>query len=486
MGYFQQFTNYLNAVVGRNQEFDDLIKSKDISRVRSLFQSRAEMTAEAMKEYDTRTHEINKREDKIVRNKLGQRKSIVKRWKLPLNYPQYINEISVVFIYGRPVKWTLLGDEGEKAFAKFKDVIKETRFDSKIRQCKRLAGAETQSAMLFRVYRNSEGNPDVQIRVLARSKGDEIYARWDIYENLVSFAWGYYVKENSTDTVYHFDIFTPEVVYRCKQSATGWEVVPEENLIGKIPVILFQQDKEWAGVEPLIEREEYIGSKTADTNDYFSDPMFLVHEDIIKSMPEKGDENKTLRIKGNNVDDVSKYAKYLTWDSAPESKQKEIEWLQKHILTKTFTPNIDFDNMKGLSNVTGKALQQMMLLANIKANRHKEQHDELLDRTSSLILSIIGNVLDVALKGECDKANIAHEFQEPFGEDVAETISNLVKARDGEIISTEGAVELNPLVKDAKTEMKRIEEEGEASASRQRDLFGLGGQSQADIYGGAE
>jgi hypothetical protein len=485
MSFFSMFTNYLNAAVGRNQEFDELIKAKDISRVKSLFQSREEMTAEAMIEYDTRLHEINKRKDKIVRNKLGQRKGTVKRWKLPLNYPQYINEISVVFIYGRPVKWTLLGETGEKAFEAFKNVIKNTRFDSKIRQCKRLAGAETQSAMLFRVFRNNEGKPDVQIRVLARSKGDEIYSRWDIYENLVSFAWGYYVKEDSTHTVYHFDIFTPEVIYRCRQGMTGWEVTPEENLVGKIPVILFQQEKEWSGVEPLIEREEYIGSRTADTNDYFSDPMFLIHEDIIKNMPDKGDENKTLRIRGNNVDDVSKYAKYLTWDSAPDSKQKEIEWLQKHILSKTFTPNIDFDNMKGLSNVSGKALKQMMLLADIKANRHKESHDELLDRTSSLILAIIGNVLQVALKSECENTIIAHEFQEPFGEDITEVIDNIAKARDADIISTEGAVELNPIVKDYNLEKKRLEKEKEQSTQRQRDLFGQN-QDQDDIFGGAE
>lgn len=479
------FTNYLNAVVGRNQEFDDLIKAKDISRVKSLFQSREELTAEAMKEYNTRFHDINKREDKIVRNKLGQRKGVIKRWKLPLNYPQYINEISVVFIYGRPVKWTLQGDTGDKAFEAFKDIIKRTRFDSKVRQCKRLAGAETQSAMLFRVFRNNDGKPDVQIRVLARSKGDEIYARWDIYENLVSFAWGYYVKEDSASTAYHFDIFTPEVIYRCKRVLTGWEVVAEENLIGKIPVILFQQEKEWTGVEPLIEREEYIGSRTADTNDYFSDPMFLIHEDIIKNMPEKGDENKTLRIRGNNVDDVSKYAKYLTWDSAPDSKQKEVEWLQKHILSKTFTPNIDFDNMKGLSNVSGKALKQMMLLADIKAIRHKESHDELLDRTSNLILAIIGNVLQVSLKAECDSTVIAHEFQEPFGEDIKEVIENIAKAKDADMLSTEGAVEMNPIIKDHKLELKRLEKEQEKSAQRQRDLFGQN-QNQDDIFGGAD
>ena len=483
MGFIQMFTNYLNAVVGRNQEFEELIKAKDISRVKELFTTREALTAEAMKEYDPKQHEIMSRPDKILKNPKGERKGTLKRWKLPINYPQYINEIALVFIYGRPIKWTNQSEGTDKAFSAFQDLIKRTRFDSKVRQCKRLAGAETQSAMLFRVVRNNENKPDCQIRVLAKSKGDEIYARWDMYENLVSFAWGYYVKDSSTETSYHFDIFTPDVIYRCKRVLTGWEVVEELNPIGKIPVILFQQDKEWKGVEPLIEREEYIGSRTADTNDYFADPMFIVDTDIIKNMPDKNDENKTLISKGK--DDVSKAAHYLTWDSAPESKQKEIEWLQKHILTKTFTPNIDFESMKGLSNVSGKALKQMMLLADIKAQRHKEVHDELLDRTGNLVIAIIGNVLNIALRGECNNLVVGHEFQEPFGEDIKETIENIAKAKDAEMLSTEGAIELNPLVKDKEQELKRIEKENAEAAQRQRDIFGAS-QNKDDVFGGAE
>lgn len=477
------FTNYLNAVVGRNQEFEELIKVKDISRVKELFTTREALTAEAMKEYDPKRHEIMSRQDKILKNPKGERKGTLKRWKLPINYPQYINEIALVFIYGRPIKWTNQSEGTDKAFSAFQDLIKRTRFDSKVRQCKRLAGAETQAAMLFRVFRNNENKPDCQIRVLAKSKGDEIYARWDMYENLVSFAWGYYVKDSSTETSYHFDIFTPDVIYRCKRVLTGWEVVEELNPIGKIPVILFQQDKEWKGVEPLIEREEYIGSRTADTNDYFADPMFIVDTDIIKNMPDKNDENKTLISKGK--DDVSKAAHYLTWDSAPESKQKEIEWLQKHILTKTFTPNIDFDSMKGLSNVSGKALKQMMLLADIKAQRHKEVHDELLDRTGNLVIAIIGNVLNIALRGECNNLVVGHEFQEPFGEDIKETIENIAKSKDAEMLSTEGAIELNPLVKNKEQELKRIEKESADAAQRQRDIFGTQ-QNKDDVFGGAE
>lgn len=483
MEIIRTFTNYLNSVTGRNKEFEDLIKAKDISRIKELFTTRETLVAEAMKEYNISLHEIMNRPDKILKNAKGERTGVLKRWKLPINYPQYINEIALVFLYGRPVKWINMSEGTDEAFSAFQDLLKRTRFNSKIRQCKRLAGAETQSAMLFRVFRNKKGNPDCQIRVLAKSKGDEIYARWDIYGNLVSFAWGYHVKESSTQTSYHFDIFLPDVTYRCKRVLIGWEVTIEENPSGKIPVILFEQDKEWNGVEPLIAREEYIGSKTADTNDYFADPMFIVNADIIKNMPQKGDENKTLVSQGS--DDVSKVAHYLTWDNAPESKQKEIEWLQKHILSKTFTPNIDFENMKGLSNVSGKALKQMMLLADIKASKHKEIHDELLDRIGNLLIAIIGNVLDISLKKQCDKLVVEHEFQEPFGEDIKEAIENIVKSKDGDVLSREGAIELNPLVKDKKLELMRIEKENKEAAQRQRDIFGIN-QTQDDVLGNAE
>ncbi|MBR6775434.1 MAG: phage portal protein [Bacteroidales bacterium] len=482
MGLIRMFTNYLNSVVGRNQEFEQLIKAKDISRVKELFSTREVLVAEAMKEYDPNQHEIMKRPDKVLKDAKGERKGTLKRWKLPINYPQYINEVSVVFIYGRPVKWSNQSEGTDNAFSAFQDLIKRTRFDSKIRQCKRLAGAETQSAMLFRVFRNNENQPDCQIRVLAKSKGDEIYARWDMYENLVSFAWGYYVKDSSTETSYHFDIFTPDVIYRCKRVLAGWEVFEEQNPIGKIPVILFQQDKEWKGVERLIEREENIGSKTADTNDYFADPIMAVRADILKQLPNKDDDGKTIIT---NADDVSKVASYLTWDSASESKQKEIEWLQKHILTKTFTPNIDFESMKGLANVSGKALKQMMLLADIKASKHKETHDELLDRTANLGIAIIGNVLNIALKKECDNLKVGHEYQEPFGEDIKETIETIAKAKDFDMMSMETSVELNPLVKNKAQELKRIEKESSEAAQRQRDLFGTN-QNQDDIFGGAE
>lgn len=469
---FDLFRNYLNAIVGRKQEFDDLLASKDISAIKDKMSSRLKLVENAAREYNIAHHEIMKRQDKIVKDKKGNTLRTEKVWKLPIPYPVYINEVALVFLYGRPVKWSQISDGTDDAFAAFQDVIKRTRFDSKIRQCKRLAGAETESAMLFRVFKNDEGKADVQIRVLAASKGDEIYTRFDQYENLISVAWGYNVREQNDQIVYHFDIFTKDIIYRCAKKSLGWDVQIETNLIGKIPIILFQQDKEWAGVEPLIEREEYIASHNADQNDYFANPVLILNADIIKNMPEKSEDNKTLIT--NTKDGINNAATYLTWDSAPQSKKDELEWLQTQILSKSFTPNITLDTLKSVSQLSAKALRTVMMLADIKAAKNKETHDEMLDRTASLITAIIGNVLDVSLAKQCAELKIAHEFAEPFGEDVTQDIQNIVQCYNNGIMSEETAIENNPLIKDPIREKERLDAEKEDRQQAQQNIFGMG------------
>lgn len=477
---FEQLINHFNAAVGRNQDFYELLAAKDIDRVIAKMDSHHEAVADAAKDYDPKMHKVSFRGTKIIKNKAGKRVGSIEPWRLPITYPQYINEIALVFLYGRPVKWGCKSDDTERAFTAFTDLLDHLHFDSKVRQMKRYAGAYTQSAMLFRVFRKEEkvfangkwttrSAPDCQIRVLSHEKGDEIYSRWDQYENLLSAGWRY-TTQDKEQTTEHFDLFLPERTYHCTRGKRGWEVVEEENIIGKIPVIMCRQQKEWAGVEPQIEREEYLHSHTADTNDYFADPMMLIKADIIKSLPEKEAMNKTIKVTGEDVD-VSKAVSYLTWDSAPESKKAEISQLQNHILSKTFTPNIDFENMKSLSNVTGKALKQMMVLANVKAARHKEQHDELMERAGNLMKAIIGNVLDVSLKDECERMKLTHEFQDPFGEDVADVIDCLVKAVDGGIQSKESAIEQSPLTKDSNIEKKRVKKESDEDRAAQRDIF---------------
>ena len=483
MGLIDFIRNRLNAAVGRNQQFSELVEAGDISRALNLMDCHEEEVLKAISNYEPELHKIMGRLDKVVKDKDGNIKDIVHRWKLPLNYPQYINEIALVFLYGRPVKWSLKTPETQAAFDYYTDLLDRIHFNTKLREMKRFAGAETQSAMLFRVFRNSEGKADVQIRVLARSKGDKIYTYFDVYENLLAAAWGFYAKDANSETREHVEVYTRQNIYHCVKAALGWTVTSETNIIGKIPLIFDRQLTECHGVEPLIGREEYLGSHTADNNDYFSDPYLAVNADIIKNMPKKGEDGKILVTRGN-VDDVSKAARYITWDGAPESKKQEIEWLQKHILTKSFTP--DIESLQSLANVSYKTAKYTLMPAYIKADKNKEVQDELLTRTSNLIKAIIGNVLNVGLKSECEKMNIAHEFQEPFAEDIQEVMENIDTAIDGGWMSNESAIEKNPLVDDHELEKERIKKEKEEGAAIQRNIFRQSEDTEDDVNGGAE
>lgn len=150
----------------------------------------------------------------------------------------------------------------------------------------------------------------------------------------------------------------------------------------------------------------------------------------------------------------------------------------------TFTPKISLDTLKSLSNLSAKALRTVMLLADIKASKHKETHEELLDRTASLITAIIGNVLEVRLHSQCEELKVGHEFQEPFGDDIADDLDNITKAIDAGILSTETGVELNPLIKDSHRENERLDKEKEDKLKQQQDIFGgldgIGAQSFGD------
>lgn len=455
MGIFDLIFSKLKTSIGYQQSFEELVQAGNVSAALALMSNDELQQKAAIKEYNLETHPIMQRADKAIFDKEGHFKGWVKRWKLPLSYAKYINEIAVVFIYGRPVQWVQGSKGTDDAYKCFTDFMEDKHFDSKIRQAKRLAGSETKSALLFHTYQNKEGKADCLIKVLAKSLGDDIYYIKDQYDRLVYFARGYWLREKGSKSTYYVDIYTDNTIYHCKRGSIGWEVEQEMNFIGKKPVILFEQEKEWDGGTPLMERQEYIKSRTADVNDYIADPALVATADVVQGLPDKDTENKlyVLSEKGK--------LEYLTPDGAMDLKKLEMEDNEKHIFRETFTPNIDFEVLRNLTNVSGKALQQMMLLATIKANKRKETHDEYLTRTISLVIAILSNVTNIELHAQLEQLVVKHEYQEPFGEDITEAIANAVKEKNAGGMSTETLIELNPLIRDKQREKERIAAEEE-------------------------
>ena len=73
------FRNYVNALVGRNQEFEHLLATKDIAAVKDRMVSRLADVIDALKESETKEHLINKREDKIQLYKVKSKNRLQSR-----------------------------------------------------------------------------------------------------------------------------------------------------------------------------------------------------------------------------------------------------------------------------------------------------------------------------------------------------------------------------------------------------------------------
>lgn len=479
MGLFNIIANDVKAAIGYQQSFTELLEAQDVSRAVSMMKDCSIQAAQNLKEYEISTHKINERQDRAVFDKKGNFLRWSKRWKIPIPYQPFINEIALVFLYGRPVKWFQISENTDDGFQNYIRLNEEIRFNAVVREAKRAAGAEGISAILYHVYRDSKTNePKLLLNVLSKKTNDDIYFIKDQYRKMKAFAWGYYLTEAGNKTVHHLDVYTADTIYKCKRSNVGWEVLVRQNPIGKIPVLMFEQEVEHDGTQPMIERTEALTSTDADVNDRFANPAMVATAEILNSLPKAEEEAKLYILKNGGE------VKYLTWDQASQSKSNEYDRLDKHILSKSFTPNIDFDNMKTLGNLSAKAIRKVMLLAVIKAEKRKETHDGYMNRHASLMLAILGNVLDYSHKSLYDALQIGHEFQEPFGDDVSDTLNDVLRQFGAGGMSTQTMLELSYLIKDAKKEMELIKQEQlekmDQQLKQQQEL------NKLDIFGQGE
>lgn len=467
---FNSASNLVQNAVGINRTLDELIKDKDIAKAITVFQDRDDIVEQAIKEYNTETHKIRFKPDK---QRKGKSPKITAKLSMP--YQQLINEIENTFLYGNDPQWSQVSTGTNKAFDAFTEFLKNTRWTTTQRQLKRFAGAETEAAKLYYVYRDEFTNePKVGIKVLTKSKGDEIRPLFDQYDNMLSFGHGYYLKEG-TKTIRHFDIYYPNVIWRCRKLDIGWEIIPENNPIGKIPVIYVCQPEAWKGVQPLIDRIEELRSRVADVNDYVADPILKTSADIALGnhqnsnggLPEAG-----IAGKGVTLPNKDSIFEYLTIDTAVDLKTKEIEDLDKCIKLMSMTPDLSFEALVAAGAPTGRALKRAMALGYMKRAKNIEIYSIAQDREANIIKAIIENILNISLKSEMDNLIVSCEFAEPFQDDVSEKINDIIRLKDANLISTETAISLVDYIKDPNSELARISKENQEKEAKEAEERG--------------
>jgi SPP1 family phage portal protein len=468
------------------QEILDLVAEKNTSKLVEAIKSTKDSDFKTnyelwVKQWNTKDHTVVT--DKILRpDKVSPDGKPIKVARIPFPFQKLIVRRAAQFLCGNPIEIEAKTDD-DSLEDKFVQVIKKTWDDNKLdydsKTLAKLMMSETEAAELWFFEKAKDGywagtpndKPEIELRlrmkILANKYKDTLYPVFNPIGDMIAFARGYATKTGDK-MIEHLDIYTDEKRYLLTQTDTGWDLKTEEEVSKKIPAVYYQQDDvEWVDVQWMIERIEILLSKLADTNDYFAHPVLALEAESTEDVewPEKDQSGKAVLLKNGAK------AGYITLDNAAESIKLELLQLRSSIMDMTDTPDISFDQVKGLGSYSGIALKMIFSGAHMKASEKEEIFGKGIQRRINFL-----KAAHAVINGEFEKAvplSIKPRFTYYTPKDTVEETNVLINAMGGgkPLISQKTAIELSSLVKDAKGELERIQEE-ETQAQAQQTAIG--------------
>lgn len=433
---------------GAEKTIYEYIQDGNIPKAISLMQDRDDEVDNAIKEYNPELHNVMYRP-----NKFRKKMTPYITEKLPRNRQDYINEVELFFLLGNPIVWKK--EEGDDdAFQLFTNFLKDQYYHENLCEAKRLAGAETESAKLYHITQRN-GKINIKTVILSRSNGYKLRPLLDQYGNMQAFAYGYTLKENGKN-VQHWDFETPDFLFFTHRGIGGWKVEAYPNPTGKINVIYYQQRKSWHGAERRINREEFLDSKTADTNNYFADPLAKASADVVESLISPETIGGLIQTNGKNS-----VFEYINPPQSSESRESEKRSLNSSILFDTYTPDLSYDNLKGMGSLSGVAIKNSMTIGYIKRNRNIGVYKQLVRRDVNVILALL-ELLYPEKRDAIRGLKIDFEFAEPFDSDNGGNQSRIADLYQKGVLSLEEAVRQLAICDDVNSEIKRLKESMES------------------------
>ena len=454
MGIIDKIKNIFGMTEEEDKDLVTLLAEGSIVKAKSKFTTRTEDVEKAIAEYNIETHEICDRPDKQL-----LKGDIITSWNLPIAYQKKIVQSAKAFLYGKPIRLKQESEGTDKVFKILQDLRKEMRLPSKDSQVAELRMSETECAKLFVPYRDSEADKSdltkpnsVKCILLAKSLGDILHVSFDSYGVLKAVGREYKIKSGNRE-IEHFDVYMADMIYKAVRSTNTWEVTTEPNLIGKIPIVYYMQKKpEWVDVQKLIVRREFLTSSRADNNDRTGDAILLLEGDV-ESLPAAKEAGKVIKMK------VGGKASYLSPQMNVDMVANEKEDLKE--LINYITDTFDHDKIINTQLTSGKALEMAFFPCLLKAMDSHGYYEEMHDREIEILKAFMYKVIDTSLEAEVKKLMVSVEFGNPLPDNLEDFVNMLSTATGGKaIMSQKTAVEKNPLVSDADTEMIQLKEEG--------------------------
>ena len=462
----------------------ETIKSLDVKEIKKIFKrpTFAVDQEEAIAQYKVSGHDIfdtTKRPVKIIKKGTGElnadgsektTSATVEPARIGMSFQQLIVDRRVGFMLTIPVTTEAVFNtesEKEKALVKLVDRIQnDNKMDYLNKEIAERMMSEMECAEVWYFIETGEAKPKFTIRcnIWSPDKGDVLYPLFDVTGDMIAFAREYKLKENDKD-IEHFDIYMPDFEYKYVNRDSTWQLDiltdktgkakpnPIPNLVNKIMIIYHSQlYPEWHNVQSQISRYETSKSNHADMNDYFGSPILAV-EGEVRGFAQKGEQGKIMELMEGSK------AAYLALETEPESIKMEQDGLKEDIYTLSQTPDISFKAMSGMGTIAQFTMKAFFMDAHMAVSKKERIFGIGLQRRLNLIKAAIGTVIDTSLAKEANTVQLSPIITPYLPQNTTEDIENLTVARTGGILSTETAIEQNPLVENSEIELKRMKED---------------------------
>ena len=369
----------------------------------------------AFREYNPKFHKIRDkalRPDKIVRVNTGLQDEqgnelttpkVVNVARIPIPIQRLIVSRSAAFTTGGGVtlKADATTDAQRSLFTIVANTWKNNKMDFRNNEIAKAFMSETEVAEIWYSKVNQDKSVEMKCGIYKPSDGYTLVPVFDPYKDLIAFGLGFVSKSILADgrkvSTQHMDVYSADQLIKyVRIDGEQWKIAtatadlpnPLPLVYGKIPVIYYStQESAWQIVQDLIERYETLISNFADTNDYNGSPI-LFSKGHIKGMSSKGEAGKLIESVGEGAD-----LKYVTWEGAPESIKLEIETLRNLIFTCTQTPNISFEEMKSVGDISGVAFDRIMIDAHLKAKDYQSGiYGEGVQRRLNFLISACAEI----------------------------------------------------------------------------------------------
>jgi len=149
-------------------------------------------------------------------------------------------------------------------------------------------------------------------------------------------------------------------------------------------------------------------------------------------------------------------AEFLEATNAVESAKLELEMLKGFIYSISHTPDLSFDNVKGLGNVSGVALKLLFLDAVIKATMNEGENRTMIERIVNVILSGIVKTTNTTLSTQGQSLYFDIIFNSIIPDDVQTATDIVISLKAAGLLSSETAIKLLDMVENPAEELKLI------------------------------